>query len=321
MQNSVEDARDVGAVAGAAEPNPQEHKHHGRILLLEDGPCAKETADTIKGWMDMDVETAANDRTACILATLSLAEGKPYAVILIDIDMPNGNGVEAAKWLRHHIWQLPILGIGDHLSEEDRKRCSAAGFDDLIEKPLTDEKLRAAFVGLAKEKSDEIAHADAVEEKAASGETPHALPTHDGTSSIDPENAILHGRVLVVEDALCVQTIIGSFLQKMNFDVDAADNGQTACKMAMQSLADGNPYDVILMDIQMPKMNGKQATKWLRENGWKGTIIAISSHNTERDRTAIKNAGCDSFISKPLTNKHLQEVLAASAMQMTGRHE
>jgi CheY-like chemotaxis protein len=321
MQNSVEDVRDVGTVANTGEPNPQEPRHHGRILVLEDGACAKAIANTIVGWMDMDVETATNDRTACILATLSLAVGKPYAAILIDIDMPNGSGVEAAKWLRHHIWQLPIIGIGDRLGDEDRKRCAAAGFDDLIEKPLTNEKLQAAFVELAKEKSEQAAQADAAEEKAASDEPPSDLTALDESASIESNSAILHGRILVAEDALCVQAIIGSFLNKMNFNVDTADNGQIACKMAMQSLDSGNPYDVILMDIQMPKMNGKQAAKWLRENGWKGTIIAVSSHNTEKDRTAIKSAGCDGFISKPLTKKHLQEVLVASATQVVGHHE
>jgi CheY-like chemotaxis protein len=102
-----------------------------------------------------------------------------------------------------------------------------------------------------------------------------------------------------------MQAIVGALLQKMKFEVEMADNGQVACDMAMQSLADGRPYDVILMDIQMPKMNGKQAAKWLRENNWKGPIIAISSHATPKDHAAFLTAGCNDCLTKPISKDTL----------------
>jgi CheY-like chemotaxis protein len=80
-----------------------------------------------------------------------------------------------------------------------------------------------------------------------------------------------------------------------------AENGQLACDMAMQSLTDGHPYDVILMDIQMPKMNGKQATKWLREHDWKGPIIAVSMHRTDKEQATFLAAGCTGCLAKPIT--------------------
>ena len=99
-----------------------------------------------------------------------------------------------------------------------------------------------------------------------------------------------------------MQAIIAVFLEKMEIEADMAENGQAACDMAMQSPAAGRPYDVILMDIQMPKMDGKKAAKWLRENNWNGPIIAISSHATPRDHAAFLTAGCNECLAKPITN-------------------
>ena len=120
----------------------------------------------------------------------------------------------------------------------------------------------------------------------------------------------LRGRVLVADDALCMQAIIGTFLQGMELDADMAENGQIACDMAMQSLAAGRPYDVIIMDIQMPKLNGKQAAKWLRENQWKGPIIALSSHTTPKDQAAFLAAGCNDCLAKPVTREALSGTLS-----------
>jgi CheY-like chemotaxis protein len=309
MQNSVEE--DVAAVAEAVAPDRHAPTHHGRMLLIEDGPCAKETADAIMGWTDMEVETVENARIACVLATLSLTEERPYDVVFIETQMPNGSGAEAIKWLRQQGWQVPILGIGVNISDEDRQRFLAAGCDDFIEKPLTDPKLQAAFVRLVNQKIDETIPAVLAEERAASDGTPHVVSAQNETPSSGQKSAKLPAaRVLVVEDARCTQAIIGALLQEMNVDVDLADNGLAACEMAMQSLAMGSPYDAILMDIQMPKMDGKQATKWLRENNWQGPIIAISGHNAAKDHTAFTNAGGNNFIAKPLTKAHLRDVLS-----------
>ena len=280
------------------------------MLVTADEQCAKETANAIMGWMDMDVETAESGRIACIMATIALAEERPYHAVFIDMQMPKGDGAETAEWLQQHSLQGSVIGIGANVSDEDRKRFLAAGCDDFIDKPLTDEKVRSALSRFVKSKSDETAPAIPVEKKTVSDEPGHVVSSQDQTPPISPKTAKPHARVLVVEDALCMQAIVGAFLQRMNFEVDMANDGQTACEMAMQSLAKGRPYDVILMDIWMPKMDGKRATKWLREHEWKGPIIAVSSHNTPKDHTAFTNAGCNGFLAKPLTNNQLRDVLS-----------
>ena len=80
-----------------------------------------------------------------------------------------------------------------------------------------------------------------------------SLPTEPGPS--------LHGRLLLAEDDPNIQRIICLLLQKAGQEVDVAVNGQLACQMAEQSKAEGRPYDLILMDIQMPELDGYQATQ------------------------------------------------------------
>ena len=80
----------------------------------------------------------------------------------------------------------------------------------------------------------------------------------------------LHGRVLCAEDDVEVHALMKFLLKGMNLDVDMAKNGRVACEMAERSKAEGIPYDLILMDIQMPEMNGYEATRLLRRRGWRG---------------------------------------------------
>ena len=93
----------------------------------------------------------------------------------------------------------------------------------------------------------------------------------------------------------------------MNLDVEIAEDGRLACEMAEKSQAEGKPFDLILMDVQMPKMNGYEATQWLRQHGWKGPIVALTAHALVGDREKCLAAGCDDYIAKPITAKELRD--------------
>jgi CheY-like chemotaxis protein len=118
-----------------------------------------------------------------------------------------------------------------------------------------------------------------------------------------------HSRLLLAEDDPGIQRIICLLLQKAGQEIDVAVDGQLACQMAEQSTAEGRPYDLILMDIQMPELDGYQATRRLRERGWRRPIVALTAHAMLGDREKCLAAGCDDYLAKPILMSGLQEVL------------
>jgi CheY-like chemotaxis protein len=119
----------------------------------------------------------------------------------------------------------------------------------------------------------------------------------------------LQGRVLLAEDVPGIQLFVRELLRTMNLEVDIAEDGRRACELAEQSKVKGQPYDLILMDIQMPVMNGHEATRWLRERGWPGPIFALTAHVMAGDREKCLEAGCDGHIAKPVSATELQDIL------------
>jgi CheY-like chemotaxis protein len=151
---------------------------------------------------------------------------------------------------------------------------------------------------------------------AGSLENVRMLQSHQVSSTAEDEPSLtehevpLHGRVLLAEDVPDTSVVLGQILQRMNLEVEVANEGRLACEMAEKSQAEGKPFDLILMDIQMPKMNGYEASRWLRQHGWKRPIVALTAHALVGDRDKCVEAGCDDYIAKPITAKGLYEVLA-----------
>ena len=127
---------------------------------------------------------------------------------------------------------------------------------------------------------------------------------------VENPKAPLHGRVLLAEDAPVIQRVIAHLLKKMSLDVELAENGRVACEKAIKSADEGHAFDVILTDIQMPEMDGYEAVRWLRAHGWQGPLIALTAHAMVGDREKCLEAGCDDYITKPVTMTDLQRVLA-----------
>jgi signal transduction histidine kinase/CheY-like chemotaxis protein len=115
----------------------------------------------------------------------------------------------------------------------------------------------------------------------------------------------LRGRVLIAEDTPDVRLWLRSVLRKAGLEVEVAENGEVACEKAIAAREVEDSFDVILMDMQMPVLSGYEATRQLREQGYEGAIIAITSHAMQGDREMCLAAGCDAYAVKPIDRQDL----------------
>ncbi|HRQ76900.1 MAG TPA: ATP-binding protein [Phycisphaerales bacterium] len=137
----------------------------------------------------------------------------------------------------------------------------------------------------------------------------HPTEVFAGPTDVKEEAACtMHGRVLLAEDGPDNQRLIAFLLRKAGLEVDIAANGRIAVDMVQAS---ETPYDLIVMDMQMPEMDGYQATMTLRREGCRSPIVALTAHSMAGDYEKCINAGCDDYATKPVNRVSLLRTLKA----------
>ncbi len=143
---------------------------------------------------------------------------------------------------------------------------------------------------------------------ASSLEDPGAAPAPPEESDRPARESTaqtLERRVLLVEDGAVNQLLISTVLKKAGADVEVADDGRAGCRAARVARDDGRPFDLILMDMQMPVMDGYEATRQLRNEGFTLPIIALTAHAMAGDRDKCIAAGCTDYATKPIDRQGL----------------
>jgi signal transduction histidine kinase/CheY-like chemotaxis protein len=156
-------------------------------------------------------------------------------------------------------------------------------------------------------------HADGLDPAHDREAQPHgAIPDRQRPDAdhvaVSSTAAPLVGRVLLVDDTLDNQRLLAFHLQRFGFHVTIAPNGREAVDATLDSIRRAEPFDLIFMDMQMPVMDGREACIQLRSAGYRRPIVALTAHESSVQRDECLSAGCNDFVSKPVSRERLRAV-------------
>ena len=213
-------------------------------------------------------------------------DGTPFDLCISDICMPDIDGFEVASRIRSgggSFAQVPLIALSGSL-ERDAQRCEKAGFDGFLSKPVRPEKLFQMMGRVLRERG--------------SGDAPPREKEKIHTQYSVREDLKHSVRILLAEDNPVNQKLAKLMLGKAGYQVTVADNGREAVETFT---ADPDAFDLIFMDVQMPEMDGKEATQAIREKGHTQIpIVAMTAHAMKGDREKCLEAGMNDYITKPI---------------------
>jgi len=290
-----------------------EEKHAGRltsvslsgkkVLIVDDNQTNLDILTLILEQPGMQV-VALRDSTEVMPALeMTMGTENPFDLCIIDIQMPGINGYKVAQAIRSHekerlsqpATRITLIALSS-LMKGDAKRCNKAGFDAFLSKPVHREKLYRILERLLGEKPGYEEKDEATEKKIMTQYSVREEMKHSV-------------RILLAEDNVINQKLAQIILTKAGYHVEVANNGKEAVEKYTQSPED---FDLIFMDIQMPEMNGMEATKAIRRyeeqlatrNSQPATrhipIIALTANAMKGDRETYLEAGMDDYITKPI---------------------
>jgi len=237
------------------------------------------------------IETAESGPQALEMIRSAARTGNPYQVVLLDMQMPGMDGEQAARAMLSDPLgkQLNIIILTSMGHRGDAARLKALGCRGFLLKPVKQKMLFNSLVGVLD-----------TQPAAAAAEHHTARPAVS-------ESKRQGMRILLAEDNPINQKLALVLLQKVGFSVDTAENGLEAVEKVRSER-----YQAVLMDVQMPELDGFEATHQIRT--WEGTerhtpIIAMTAHALKEDRDRCLDAGMDDYVSKPLEPQALLNVL------------
>ena len=268
-----------------------------RILVVDDN----ETARTVTAHMLRDLGFAAQEAASGPESIRILREAQRsdtgFDIVLLDWQMPEMDGCETAVTIRGMVLDRPpVLAMVTAFGHEDvRERALAVGIEKVLVKPVN------ASVML-----------DAVMELLSGTPSSASRPGQAADSALLEQMRTRRGvRILLAEDNEINQLVATELLRDAGMVVDVANHGGEAIEMVRQAIKRGAPYAIVLMDMQMPEMDGVQATQLLRAMPQLQhlPIIAMTANAMQVDRDRCRDAGMVDFVSKPIDPDTLWQTL------------
>jgi len=293
---------EVGAIA------PPELLRDVRVLLVDDNRTNRRILEGMLGRWEMNSSTAQDGEEALTKLSEAQEAGAPFALILTDMHMPGMDGFELIEKIRQRpgASTATIMMLTSAGHRGDAARCQELGVSAYLLKPIRQSELREAIARVL----------GAREQKGA-------IPLITRYSLQDAREAPDSLRILLAEDNPVNQRLASRLLEKRGHFVVVAANGREA----LEALEKGS-FDLVFMDVQMPVMDGFEATTAIRKkeaaSGMHVPVVALTAHAMKGDREKCLAGGMDEYLTKPIRPQELDEILKsylARRVETTEAHE
>jgi two-component system, sensor histidine kinase and response regulator len=265
-----------------------------KVLVVDDNKANNEILRAILLKAGMEVVTLLDETTAITILMHAEKDLKPFHVAILDLQMPLMSGFELASQIRSSKLGNPDIPLLAYTSSAERsaKKCKDAGFTAFLTKPSRRIILLRTLAKILEKNS---VNTQQTEDKKLV--TQYSIREELKQST----------RILLAEDNPVNQKLASIILSKAGYQVEVASNGKQALEIFTKSPDD---FDAILMDIQMPEMDGYEATRCIRQNGFKDIpIVAMTANAMKGDRELCLEAGMNDYITKPIKREIVFQVL------------
>ena len=275
--------------SGAREPQNIPELKNCRALVVDDDFNTCDSVSYMLGQIGMRAEWTLSGKEAVLRTHQAVMRGDEYCVYIIDWMLPDMNGVEVTRRIRKETGSnVPVIVLTAYDWSDIEEEATEAGVTAFCSKPLFFSELRSCLYS--------IVNADEAEESKP-----------DENKRLDFHT----GCILLAEDNELNQEIAEAILGDAGFEVEIAENGQIAVEMLSRS--EHGYYQLVLMDVQMPVMNGYEATREIRaleDRELAGIpILAMTANAFEEDKQAALRCGMDGHIAKPIDIDNLFSTL------------
>jgi two-component system sensor histidine kinase/response regulator len=276
---------------GAVPPQTRPDLDGRRVLIIDDNAPAREVLSGMLLSMKFIVHEAVSGTEGIELVRQGLDRNEPYDIAFVDWQMPTIDGIETGKRIHalphpeHHPHLVMVTAYG---REEVLRQAEQTAFESVLIKPVTPSMLFDSVV------------------QVLASEHPISRELQPSHSSVVDLSSIRGARVLLVEDNELNREVALGLLEGTPVTIDQAENGALAVQMVAKQ-----DYDLVLMDMQMPVMDGIAATKAIRANPRFASlpIVAMTANAMDRDRDQCLDAGMNDHLAKPIDPDKLLKAL------------
>jgi PAS domain S-box-containing protein len=265
-----------------------------RVLVVDDNENARLVMNDLLTGMTFQVAEVGAGKTAVEAVKATAGTPEAFEIVFLDWQMPGMDGIEAARQIQGlGLAQSPhLVMVTAHGREEVLKEAANAGIEDVLIKPVN--------ASLLFDTAMRVLGAEVTDRRSA-GDAPSLL--------LEEMAAINGARILLVEDNDLNQEVASEILRDAGFFVDIADNGQIAVDKVTKNQSE--PWDIVLMDMQMPVMDGVTATLEIRKDARFNElpIVAMTANAMQQDKDKCIAAGMVDFVTKPIQPDELWAAL------------